>query len=141
MIKGIIFDFRRTLYIPEIDAVPKENLDLLKELNLKYAIISVSPLYEIEPYLDTSLFEFIFSVDKKTASMFERIINNMNLEKDEVLVVGDRIKSEILGANKAGLKTVWLKQGKFADELPDYDEEQPNYTITSLNELKNIIGE
>ncbi len=35
MINGIIFDFNRTLYIPEINRIPKKTIELLDKLKNK----------------------------------------------------------------------------------------------------------
>jgi len=40
---------------------------------------------------------------------------------------------------KIGAITIWIKKGKFADELPISREEEPDYTITSLRELLPIL--
>ena len=37
MIKGIIFDFNRTLYMPEIRRIPEETIELLTKLDITVA--------------------------------------------------------------------------------------------------------
>ena len=64
------------------------------------------------------------------------MLDELEVSTDETVVVGDRVKEEIKYANQLGLKTVWLRKGKFAGELPDSTEEKPDITITDLRELK-----
>ena len=53
--------------------------------------------------------------------------------------IGDRIKEEIVLSNRAKIKTIWIKKGKFADELPITNEEKPSFTVTSFEEIRKII--
>ncbi len=55
-------------------------------------------------------------------------------------MIGDRIKNEIKIANKVGIKTIWYKNGKFKDELPNADYEYPDYIITEIEELPKILN-
>ncbi len=143
MIKGIILDFYRTLYIPELSSIPYSNMKLLKELisnGLILALLTkkeegrrdlIKPIYEY--------FSVILEVDAKTESDFVTILSKLGCGEGEVLVVGDRIKSEIKVANKLGIKTIWYKSGKFRDELAINKTETPTYIVTDLCEILNII--
>ena len=43
MIKSIIFDFNRTLYIPELQKIPEETIQLLKNLkNMGFSLALIS---------------------------------------------------------------------------------------------------
>ena len=56
--------------------------------------------------------------------------------KDEVLMVGDNLMTDILGANRAGIKTVWInRHDKVRNEVV------PSYEITHLEELFPLLEE
>ncbi len=139
MIRAIIFDYNRTIFIPEIGGVPKRTLLLLKELKnkgIKLGLISVNEKKRnLEPVLET-FFTSVKIVPQKSSSIFSCMLDELEVSTDETVVVGDRVKEEIKYANQLGLKTVWLRKGKFAGELPDSTEEKPDITITDLRELK-----
>ena len=55
--------------------------------------------------------------------------------KADILVIGDTLESDILGAKRAGLKSCWINPNKEfcpPDLIPDYE-------IRSLNDLMDII--
>lgn len=57
--------------------------------------------------------------------------------KEEVLMIGDSLSSDIAGGNRYGIDTCWLDQkGK---SIPEHN--QPTYVIKRLEELKNILGD
>ena len=55
---------------------------------------------------------------------------NNNIVKEEILVVGDNLMSDILGANNYGLQSCWVSQGKTNDT-----DVVPNHTINSVTDL------
>lgn len=145
MIKGIIFDFNRTLYDPDNHRVFRGVRGLLGRLYKKFSLSlvtteAVDRSYVLEGNKLVSFFKCIESVDEKTPEIFLECCREMQLEPSEVVAVGDRIRGEIVAANKAGMKTIWLKRGKFANEFPENDNEKPNFIIADLKELEEIVS-
>ena len=145
MIKCIIFDFNRTLYIPELQKIPEETLEVLKNLKkmgFSLVLISIREAERediIETYNLSSIFSIIHFVDKKDTNVFKETLQFLKCCPDEVIVVGDRIKSEIKIANTLGIRTIWYKQGKFSNQLPVEKVEFPSWTIDSLPQMIKII--
>ncbi len=143
MIKGIIFDFNRTLYMPEINKIPEATIKLLeqlKEQNIILALISKWEPNRSELIKEIAkFFSEIKIVADKSKQDFIEILKNLKLKEDKVIIVGDRIKKEIKIAKELGIKTAWFRQGKFKDETPESEDEKPDYTITNLSELIKII--
>lgn len=140
MKKGIIFDFNRTLYDPDLDElVPgaKSVLKKLKERGYKLFLVShgsyrkslISEL-GVENYFD----KIVISKEKSLED-FKEVTLNSNLTIKESFVVGDRVKGEIRIGNILGFNTVWLKKGLFAQEVPENLEEFPDFTIADLEEV------
>ena len=74
-----------------------------------------------EPVLDTGSFVKMLSVGtnsspkifgKPSTPFFKQALKKLNLNKEEVLAIGDDFHSDIEGAQKAGLKAVLVKTGK-----------------------------
>lgn len=149
MIKGIIFDYNRTLYDVEgeklIDRVP----ELLRELSGKYKLCLISRtsmhIHRLnilkENGLD-KLFDKILIVnaekEEKKKKHFLECMESMGLDSGSILVVGDKVRSEIFIGKSLGMKTVWLKNGKYANLEPIKGKE-PDYIITNLEELREIL--
>ena len=53
-------------------------------------------------------------------------------------MIGDRLDNDICPAKKMGMYTIWAKQGFAVYQQPDEDS-QPDYTVESLSELKEIF--
>ena len=68
---------------------------------------------------------------------YEIIIKNFKLSKNEILMVGDRPEGDILGANKLGIKSVYINR---ENENISNNEFRPTYEINSMYELLEIIA-
>jgi len=145
LIKGVIFDYNRTIFDPlNGSLIPgaKELLDYLTEKEIKLTLLSKSYQpgreQQIRDLGISGYFkEIIVTYEDKQPSHFYRLLRVMGLKPEEICVIGDRIKSEIVIANQLGMKTIWLKQGQFKDELPEDRKEVPDTIITSLEEIIN----
>lgn len=141
MKKIIIIDFNRTLYDPEQERIMDETIDTLKYLKSKnYKLVLLSMAHPNRKKLLDSLgitpfFNKIIITNYKSKKLFNKIINN-----SESVVIGDRIKKEITIGNQVNATTIWLQQGKFANELPTKNIEKPNYIIKKIEEIKKILN-
>lgn len=144
MIKAIIFDFNRTLFDPVEEALFDGVEDLLANLKERYwlGLISLGGRErraQIDKLRLGSYFEKIIIALEKKAQNFEDFCQKLNIQPEEVLVVGDRVRSEIMLANQLGMVTVWLKKGIFASVFPANKDEKPDFIINSLKSLVNIL--
>jgi FMN phosphatase YigB (HAD superfamily) len=146
-IKGIIFDFNRTLYDPDTHRLVKNSLPLLHLLFLhgyKLCLLSVeSSTDRSELIRKLGLKKYFLEIQiikgEKTISNFQACLDKMQLKPEEVAVIGDRIKSEIAIAKKLNLKTFWFRSGKFANEMPAGLDEEPDYTVNNLYEIIYLL--
>lgn len=147
MIKGIIFDWGRTLYDNENESLFSETKDVLDYLSKKYnlAIVSLATdgnfdkrwqiikNHDLEKYFKSIL----FTQDNKD-KLYVDTLEKMKLKPNEVVIVDDYMIRGIAWGNKYGAKTVWIKKGKFSKELPNKITGFPTYTIDSLKQLLNL---
>ena len=78
-------------------------------------------------------------IGKPEKNFFDLAIQDMGLKKEDVLMIGDDIFSDIGGAIKNFLPTIQVRTGKFQkkDETNSYP--QPDYRINSIVDLPNIL--
>ncbi len=81
---------------------------------------------------------------KSTTTPFKVAMDRLNLKSDEVLMVGNNIFEDVLGAKKAGIKTILVIFKDNIDEFyKNYAEVNENikadYVINDLIDIKNII--
>ena len=143
MKNAIIFDFNRTLYNPDIEALMPNAVKVLlalKQAGYKMFLIGKGTTERVTLIHDLGLEQFFEEIIVKDEKDLQDFIRLKNAYSDhEFYSVGDRIKKEIKFSNQAGCKTIWFKNGKFALEEPTATEENPWKTITKLEELLTII--
>lgn len=148
MIKAVIFDYGYTLYDrEELDLYPEAGQVLSDLATLDYKLVLVSRAEDIElrreeiRNLDLDkFFDIIDIVPKQSEKEFEWIFEELEVRPEEVLVVGDRVKSEIAVGNSLGCMTVWVPRGPFALEEPKTKEEKPDFKVKDLVGVLQILN-
>ena len=124
----------------------EESFRVLDELKGKYKLLlltngspelqntklEITP--ELVPYFDQIVISGAFGRGKPDASIFEHALEIMELDKDEVLMVGDNLMTDILGASRVGIKSVWINRHD-----KERNEVLPTYEIKHLEELFPIL--
>lgn len=67
---------------------------------------------------------------------FRKIQKRTRLTASEVLVVGDRPAREIRAGKELGMHTVRLRHGEFKSQMPMGPEEEPDYVIANISEVR-----
>lgn len=100
---------------------------------LQQTKLEVTP--EIAPYFDHIIISGAFGKGKPDPSIFEFALSKAGLAPDEALMVGDNLMTDIIGAEKAGIRSVWVnREGKAS-----HDSIIPTYEIQHLEELLQIL--
>ncbi|WP_066066705.1 HAD family hydrolase [Neobacillus soli] len=118
----------------------KGNYQLLLLTNgspdLQNTKLAITP--ELVPYFDQIVISGDFGSGKPDPAIFEHALSLLSVGKDEVLMVGDNLMTDILGANRAGIKTVWINRHdkKRNEVIPTYEIQQLGELYAILEELK-----
>lgn len=111
-IHGLIFDVDNTL-TKMGSGITKENYDWIKEAKkLGYKIcllsntINMRKIKKIMVDLDIN---GLYFARKPNVKGYEMALNILDLKKDEVVMIGDQLLTDILGANKFGIKSILVK--------------------------------
>jgi putative hydrolase of the HAD superfamily len=75
---------------------------------------------------------------KPQKEIFEYSITELNLKSRECIMVGDRLDTDILGGNRAGMTTVRIRIGRRKD-TPKGREETPDFEIDGVSELPKLL--
>ncbi len=88
---------------------------------------------------DTVIVSEDVKADKPDAKPFNAALEALGLNADECIYVGDRLDTDIIGANKVGMMSVRLLRGKYKEDRPKNMQEQPKFEIKRLEELITLL--
>jgi putative hydrolase of the HAD superfamily len=94
----------------------------------------------LEQYFDVILTSVDVGCDKPDKKIFLEALRLLKVQPEEAVMVGNRISTDILGANKMGMKTVLFRWNQRYPEEARSPAEQPAHTIASLKELPKVLS-
>lgn len=101
--------------------------------SLQNVKLEITP--ELVPYFSHIVISGAFGKGKPDAAIFEHVLELCNLEPKEAIMVGDNLMTDILGASRVGIPSVWINR----ENNEPHAEVKPTYTIENLEELFPII--
>lgn len=108
-VKGVITDLDNTLVEwDRPNATPKlvEWFQELKNQGITITIVSNNIEQRVKDFADPLGIPFIYKARKPLGRAFRRALKDMKLSKDEVVVIGDQLLTDVFGGNKSGLHTI-----------------------------------
>lgn len=132
-------------FLYDEDEMVDEIEDLLSYLSNKYQIYSASNgIYDMQinrlkkSNLDR-YFKDIFVSDKMgfekpDERFFKKIMDITKYSNDDLIMIGDSIKSDIIGANNAKIKSIY-----FNKENKKISDKNFTYLVKNLSEIKKIL--
>ncbi len=111
-IKGIIFDLDNTI-------IPWDSADMCPHIaawlhnflaaGFKIAIVSNNWHKRVKAIADRFQLPFVSRAYKPAKSGFHQALKALELEASEAAVVGDQLLTDVLGGNRMGMYTIWVK--------------------------------
>lgn len=91
----------------------------------------------ILPYFSDIFVSETIGYQKPRTEYFDYVLGHIReKDKSKVLLIGDSLSSDIKGALYAGIDCVWLRH----DAATDYGECKPDYIISNLREVEEILN-
>ncbi len=163
MIKAVCFDLGDTLVAEEtvihngfgiaitadviegvfevLEAIKKEGYKIAMIVNGDSAgarnIIEASGLQD---YFDTIVISEEIGVGKPCQGVFENTLAKLGVKPKNTVMVGNRIDTDILGANRSSMKSVWFRWNTRYSDAIHSSECKPDFTINSLIELPMLLA-
>lgn len=101
--------------------------------SLQQTKLEITP--EIAPYFDNIIISGAFGKGKPDVSIFHHVIETCGITKDEALMVGDNLMTDILGASRIGMRSVWINR----EGMELAEDSTPTYEIDNLEKLFPIL--
>ena len=76
---------------------------------------------------------------KPDPAIFKWALNQADCRPQNAVMVGDRMDNDMAPANRLGIHTVRLKRGLGAYHEPQSDDEIPEFSISTLEELLDLL--
>lgn len=77
-------------------------------------------------------------IGKPNSYMFELAVRTMGLDKSEIIMVGDRMSTDVKGAQDFGIRAMLVKTGEYQQDDLD-GSVKPNYMLDSIRALLTIL--
>lgn len=94
--------------------------------------------YGLMPFLDGRITSGDAGYMKPHPTIYHMALKQLGVKPEAAVFVGDRPQNDILGANKAGLISIWIDPPHLNYELEDV---KPAFTINRLGQLLPIINQ
>lgn len=127
-------------------ALYDDTLQLLDALKGKYQLVLLtngSPALQnikldltpvLVPYFEQIVISGAFGKGKPDVAIFEHVLELVQKEKEEVIMVGDNLNTDILGALQTGITSIWINR---KDTKPG--QVQPDHEINALMDLVPLL--
>ena len=87
-------------------------------------------------YFDTLTFSDELGVAKPSRQIFLETLDNLGVQPNETVHVGDHLTPDVLGASRIGMRTIWVQTHGVDSYLAPV---QPDFTVTSLGQVPQAI--
>ncbi|MEH7251390.1 YqeG family HAD IIIA-type phosphatase [Neobacillus niacini] len=108
-IKGIITDLDNTLVEwDRPNATPEliKWFEQIKKHNILVTIVSNNNELRVKEFSDPLQIPFIFRARKPMVRAFYQALSKMGIKKEEAVVIGDQLLTDVLGGNRSGFHTI-----------------------------------
>jgi len=141
----------RRMKVTYIYPYPK-TIPTLLELKKKYklAIISDAPRINawmrivelgIDDFFDVIITAADVRKQKNNAAPFNAALKELKVKPEEAIMVGDRIKRDIITAKNLGIHTCYARYGRYAEEKPALrGKSGADFEIDEIGELIGVVG-
>jgi putative hydrolase of the HAD superfamily len=76
---------------------------------------------------------------KPQKEIFLFAVEKLGLTPADCIMVGNRLDTDILGGNTAGMKTVRQKRGKYKEISPSKKDETPDFEIDDFTQITDVL--
>lgn len=137
-------------YPPRFHEAAGATLAAMRALGLQIGLISntgMTPGYTFREFLrQGGLLDYfetlIFSDEVELAKPGDRIFllatEAMGISPESVVHVGDHVANDVVGANRVGMKSVWIR-GFYEPEDPDDPASQPDAAVDDLSGVVDAV--
>lgn len=134
--------FDKIRYFSDVE----QNLVKLKKEGYKLAILSnteslhakkISGILRFSDYFDELVFSFDIRAIKPQKEAFTAVLNKLNVLPSEALMVGDSLRTDIIGSKSVGMHNCLMNRRGIVIDKANI---KPEFEIKSFDELSRVLG-
>lgn len=76
---------------------------------------------------------------KPDQRFFETILANADTQASESVMIGDRLDNDIIPAKRIGMKTIWIRWGRYSIMEPRTPDDIPDATVADVREVSTAL--
>lgn len=77
---------------------------------------------------------------KPAKEFFRQAAAQLGVPPGELLMIGDDIRADVMGAKRAGLQAALVRTGKYRDGDLDVEGERPDWVLDSVRDLAGLLA-
>jgi HAD superfamily hydrolase (TIGR01458 family) len=77
---------------------------------------------------------------KPSQDFFDLALKDMGLGREQVVMIGDDIQTDVGGARNAGMRGILVMTGKYLEEIVNKSAIRPDLTIPSIAHIREILA-
>ncbi|WP_280768536.1 YqeG family HAD IIIA-type phosphatase [Salipaludibacillus daqingensis] len=141
-IKGIITDLDNTLVEWDREDATEDLIawfEKLRDSGFQIVIVSNNNEKRVKHFADPHKITFIHSARKPLSKAFKTACKLMNLKREETVVIGDQLLTDILGGNRGGFQTILVVPVAQTDGLLTKFNRRIEQKVFSAMKRKGLI--
>ena len=113
-ISALFFDLDNTIIGYDEIELHEKHIELIKSLSteFKVVILSNTSYKRVSKALMSVDVLFIWHATKPLKRGYKKALKMIDLKKENVMMIGDQLMTDIFGANRVGIKTILVKSVK-----------------------------
>ncbi len=136
-----------TKHLADASILYDDAYDIIEKLSKKYRLVIITNgLKDVQkkrigqsilaPFIEELIISDEIGISKPNPQIIDFALDKIkHSNKDEIVIIGDSLTSDIQCGFNAGIDTIWYNPKKLDNTL----KQNPTYTISSLKELLQII--
>ena len=117
--RGLIFDIDNTIQRPAEDSERNcdESLKGVLTKGFKPLVLSKNSEKRVQKFLENIDSLYIHDAKKPSVPNYLKSLEMLNLKKEEAVVIGDQVFTDVLGANRSGIASILVKYMDKGNEI------------------------
>ncbi len=108
---------------------------------IELIIVSNNKAKRVEPYANKLGVRYISSIGKPFSKNIKKAIRELNISKDNVIMIGDQTVTDICAANRSGLRSILTDKIVKEDQITTYFNRLFDRPIRKILKRRNLLTE